>query len=202
MNTVKIEFASRSFVIEEATLVLYNIPAAGLASITGIDMPPGASVTDTILRELEGLFPSQTVKDGTTEVAIDRPREICGILADSKVRRHDGRVFLAPMEFKHEITPAELRSGLAVVDMNAYKELVIEVRDTAQQPLANAIISLIRYAMEGSLDLHANEDGEFTILLPPGKYGTRAPGGLPLQFEVTEQDPDQRRIEVGAAVIR
>jgi hypothetical protein len=192
MNTVKIEFASRSFVIEEATLVLYNIPAAGLASITGIDMPPGASVTDTILRELEGLFPSQTVKDGTTEVAIDRPREICGILADSKVRRHDGRVFLAPMEFKHEITPAELRSGLAVVDMNAYKELVIEVRDTAQQPLANAIISLIRYAMEGSLDLHANEDGEFTILLPPGKYGTRAPGGLPLQFEVTEQDPPTR----------
>jgi hypothetical protein len=40
MNTVKIEFASRSFVIEEATLVLYNIPAAGLASITGIDRPP------------------------------------------------------------------------------------------------------------------------------------------------------------------
>jgi hypothetical protein len=202
MNTVKIEFVSRSFVIEEATLVLYNIPAAGLASITGIDMPPGASVSDTVLRELEGLFPSQTVRDGTTQVAIDRPREICGILAESKVRRHDGRVFSAPMEFKHEITPAELRSGLAVVDMNAYKELVIEVRDTAQQPLANAIISLIRYAMEGSLDLHANEDGEFTILLPPGKYGTRAPGGLPLQFEVTEQDPDQRRIEVGAAVIR
>ena len=182
--------------------MLYNIPAAGLASITGIDMPPGASVSDAVLRELEGLFPSQTVRDGTTQVAIDRPREICGILAESKVRRHDGRVFSAPMEFKHEITPTELRSGLAVVDMNAYKELVIEVRDTAQQPLANAIISLIRYAMEGSLDLHANEDGEFTILLPPGKYGTRAPGGLPLQFEVTEQDPDQRRIEVGAAVIR
>jgi hypothetical protein len=61
MNTVKIEFTSRSFVIEEATLVLYNIPAAWLASITGIDMPPGAPVTDTVLRELEGLFPSQTV---------------------------------------------------------------------------------------------------------------------------------------------
>jgi hypothetical protein len=61
MNTVKIEFASRSFVIEEATLVLYNIPAARLASITGIDMPPGASVTDTILRELEG---SVSIADG------------------------------------------------------------------------------------------------------------------------------------------
>jgi hypothetical protein len=69
MTTVKIEFTSRSFVIEEATLVLYNIPAAGLASITGIDMPPGASVTDTVLRELAGLFPSQTVRDGSTEVA-------------------------------------------------------------------------------------------------------------------------------------
>ena len=56
--------------------------------------------------------------------------------------------------------------------------------------------------MEGSLDLHANEDGEFTILLPPGKYGTRPPGGPPVQFEVTEQDPDQRTIEVDAPVIR
>jgi hypothetical protein len=98
MNTVKIEFTSRSFVIEEATLVLYNIPAAGLASITGIDMPHGASVTDTVLRELEGLFPSQTVRDGTAEVAIDRPREICGILAESKVRRHDGRLFSARLQ--------------------------------------------------------------------------------------------------------
>ena len=202
MNTVKIEFTSRSFVIEEATLVLYNIPAAGLASITGTDLPPGASVPDTVLRELEGLFPSQTVRDGTTEVSIDRPREICGMLAESKVRRHDGRVFVAPMEFKHEITPAELRSGLAVIDMNAYKELVIRLHDAAQRPLANPIISLIRYAIEGSLDLHANEDGEFTILLPPGKYGTRAPGGAPVQFEVTEQDPDQRTIEVEAPVIR
>jgi hypothetical protein len=75
MNTVKIKFTSRSFVIEEATLVLYNIPAAGLASIRGIDMPPGASVTDTALDELEGLFPSQTFKGKTTEVAIDGPGE-------------------------------------------------------------------------------------------------------------------------------
>ena len=198
MNTVKMEFVSRSFVIEEAALVLYNIPAAGLASITGIDMPPGASVSDAVLRELEGLFPSQTVRDGTTQVAIDRPREICGILAESKVRRHDGRVFSAPMEFKHEITPAELRSGLAVIDMNAHKELVIRVRDTLQRPLANSIISLLRYEVEGSLDLYTNEDGEFTMLLPPGHYGTRAPGGPPIQFDVTEQDPDQRTIEVQA----
>src|SRR5262245_3180226 len=101
----------------------------------------------------------------------------------------------SPIEFKHEITPAGL-SGLAVIDMNAYKELVIRLHDAAQRPLANAIISLIRYALEGSLDLHANEDGEFTMLLPPGKYGTRAPGGAPVQFEITEQDPDQRTIEV------
>jgi len=118
MNTVKIEFTSQTFVIEEALLVLYNFPAVGL-------------------------FPSQMVKGGTTEVALDRPREICGVLADSKVRRHDGRVFLAPIEFKHEITPAELTSGLAVIDMNAYKELVIRLHDAAQRPLANAIISLI-----------------------------------------------------------
>ena len=37
MDTIKIEFETRNPVIEEATLVLYNIPAAGLASITGID---------------------------------------------------------------------------------------------------------------------------------------------------------------------
>jgi hypothetical protein len=202
MNTVKIEFTSRSFVIEEATLVLYNIPAAGLASITGIDMPPRGPVTDTVLRELEGLFPSQTVRDGTTEVAIDRPREICGILAESKVRRHDGGVFSAPMEFKHEIAPAELRSGLAVIDLNAHKELVFRVRDTAQRPLANSIISLMRDWLEGSLDLHANEDGEFTMLLPPGRYCAQVPGGPPVQFEVTEQGPDQRTIEVEAPVIR
>jgi len=200
MNTVNIEFASRSFVIEEAALVLYNIPAAGLASITGIDMPPGASVSDAVLRELEGLFPSQTVRDGTTQVAIDRPREICGILAESKVRRHDGRVFSAPMEFKHEITPAELTSGLAVIDINAYKELIIRVRDAAQRPLANSIISLIRWQLEGSLDLHLNEGGEFTMLLLPGRYGTRAPGGPPVQFEVTDHDPDRRTIELEAPV--
>jgi len=202
MNTVKIEFASRSFVIEEAMLVLYNIPAPGLASIIGIDALFEAPVTGTAPPELEGLFSSQMVRDGTAEVAIDGPGEIKGMLAESKFRRHDGRVFSAPMEFKHEITPAELRSGLAVIDMNAYKELVFRVRDTAQRPLANSIISLIRYWLEGSLDLHANEDGEFTMLLPPGRYCAQAPGGPRVQFEVTDQDPDQRRIELEAAVIR
>jgi hypothetical protein len=58
----------------------------------------------------------------------------------AKVRRHEGRVFTAALEFKHEITPAELRSGLAVIDLNAYKELVIRVRDAGQRPLANSII--------------------------------------------------------------
>ncbi len=201
MNTVKIEFTSQSFLIEEAQLVLYNIPAAGLSSI-GIDLPPGASVSDTALRELEALFPSYMVIGGTTEAAIDRPGEIRGMLAASKIRRQDGRVFSAVMEFKHEITLAELRSGLAVIDINAYKELVIRVRDTVQRPLANSIISLLRFGMGGSLELHANEDGEIVMLLPPGKYGTRVPGGPPVQFEVTDQDPDQRRIELKAAVTR
>ena len=50
-----------------------------------------------VLREFEGLFPSQTVKDGTTEVAIDGPGEIKGMLAESKFRRHDGRVLSAPL---------------------------------------------------------------------------------------------------------
>jgi hypothetical protein len=36
------------------------------------------------------------------------------------------------------------------------------------------------------------------MLLPPGHYGIRAPGGPPMQFDVTEQEPDQRRIEVQA----
>jgi len=31
-----------------------------------------------------------------------------------------------------------------VIDINSYKELVIRVRDAAQRPLANSIISLIR----------------------------------------------------------
>jgi hypothetical protein len=201
MNTVKIEFASRSFVIEEAMLVLYNIPAAGLASIIGIDALFEAPVTGTAPPELEGLFSSQMVRDGTTEIAIDRPGEIRGIL-DAKVRRHDGSLFAAGLEFNHEITPAELRSGLAVIDINAYKELVIRVRDTAQRPLANSIVSLIRWELEGSLELHVNEDGEITMLLPPGRYGTRAPGGPPVQFEVTDHDPDQRRIELEAPVTR
>jgi hypothetical protein len=198
MSTLNIEFASRAFVIEEGMLVLYKLPAAGLASITGIAVPPEAPVTGAALRELEALFRPQMVMGGTTEVAIDRPGEIWGMLGAAKVRRHEGRVFTAALEVKHEITPAELRSGLAVIDLNAYKELVIRVRDAGQRPLANSIISLIRYEAEGSLDLHANEDGEFTMLLPPGRYGTRAPGGPPLQFEVTEQDPDQRRVEVEA----
>ena len=200
MNTVKIEFASRSFVIEEAMLVLYNIPAPGLASIIGIDALFEAPVTSTAPPELEGLFSSQMVRDGTTEIAIDRPGEIRGMLTAAKVRRHDGRVFSAAMEFKHEITPAELTSGLAVIDINAYKELIIRVRDAAQRPLANSIISLIRWQVEGSLDLHLNEGGEFTMLLLPGRYGTRAPGGPPVQFEVTDEDPDQRTIELEAPV--
>ena len=177
MDTVKIEFTCRSFVIEEAMVVLYNFPVAGL-------------------------FPSQMVTGGIMEAAIDRTREIGGMLTAAKIRRHDGRVFSAAMEFKHEITPAELKSGTAVIDMSAYKELVIRVRDAAQRPRANSIISLIRRGLEGSLDLYVNEDGEFTMLLPPGRYGTRAPGGPPVQFEVTDQDPDQRRIELEAAFTR
>jgi len=93
-----------------------------------------------------------------------------------------------------------LTSGLAVIDINAYKELIIRVRDAAQRPLANSIISLIRWQVEGSLDLHLNEGGEFTMLLLPGRYGTRAPGGPPVQFEVTDEDPDQRTIELEAPV--
>ena len=109
MNTVKIEFASRSFVIEEAMLVLYRLPAAGLASITGIEVPPRAPVTGTTLRELEALFTPHVVTGGTTEAAIDRPGEIRGMLTAAKVRRHDGRVFSAAMEFKHEIIPIDIR---------------------------------------------------------------------------------------------
>jgi hypothetical protein len=177
MDTVKIEFTCRSFVIEEAMVVLYNFPVAGL-------------------------FPSQMITGGIMEAAIDGPGEIRGMLTAAKIRRHDGRIFSAGMEFKHEITPAELRSGVAVIDINSYKELVIRVRDPAQRPLANSIISLIRWELEGSLDLYVNEDGEFTMLLPPERYGTRAPGGPPVQFEVTDQDPDQRRIELEAAFTR
>jgi hypothetical protein len=159
MRTVKIEFASRAFVIEEGMLVIYDIPAAGLSLTTGIgiDAQPEEQVTGSALPML-GLFPSQLLSDGTT-VLIDRPGEIRGMLAASKVRRYDGSVFSAAMEFKHEITPAELRSGLAVIDINGYKELVIRVRDTLQRPLAISIISLLRYEVEGSLDLHTNEDG-------------------------------------------
>jgi len=202
MTRVRIEFASRSFVIEEAMLVLYDVPATGLASSTGIEGLPGAPVSDPASRELEALFPSQMVRSGTTEVAMDRPVQIRGMLSASKIRREDGRFFSAAMEIKHEITPAELRSGLAVIDMNAYKELVIRVRDTEQRPLANSIIPLIRMGVGGSLELYANEDGEFTMLLPPGKYGTRAPGGPRVVFEITDQDPDQQRIELEAPLAR
>jgi hypothetical protein len=76
MRTVKIEFASRAFVIEEGMLVIYDIPAAGLSLTTGIgiDAQPEEQVTGSALPML-GLFPSQLLSDGTT-VLIDRPGEI------------------------------------------------------------------------------------------------------------------------------
>jgi len=40
------------------------------------------------------------------------------------------------------------------------------------------------------------------MLLPPGKYGTRAPGGPRVVFEITDQDPDQQRIELEAPLAR
>jgi len=61
MDTVKIEFTCRSFVIEEAMVVLYNFPVAGL-------------------------FPSQMVTGGIMEGAIDGPGELRGMLTAAKIR--------------------------------------------------------------------------------------------------------------------
>jgi hypothetical protein len=190
-STIKLRFVSQHFLIEQAVLVLY-----------GIDVSPTLerSLTTTngqtvgIGRLGAGNLRPFPVMNGSASVSIDRPGLVEGTLFDVRARRlADATTFQFPLtEISREITDVELRSGTVMIDMEAYREIVIRLRDRDGRSIRGGLVGLARSGKEGlSIDAPVDQNGEVRLLLPRGDYAVGRAGSGTFPFEITNSTDQQ-----------
>jgi hypothetical protein len=183
-------FVSERFVIEQAELWLYRLQfdreKKTLSTTTGYSFDLTSSPDERALEDLMSNFPTLAVVNGSVYAPIDRPGLVEGVLFGIRIRRLSGAITTHGLaEFAHEVTEEDLYSGAATIDMEAYREVVIKVRDREGRPAGGGQIGVVRFSKEGGLDLAVDEHGEARLLLAPGIYGTTG-----VRFEITSSDAE------------
>ncbi len=163
---IELRFTSQRFAIEQASLLL------GYASLNP---------------------QSFEIVNGSVKAFIARPGLVEGALFGPRLRRLSGQgtTLFAWTEFSRQVTEEEWRSGVITINMDTLRELVIRVEDDKGRRVAGVTIGLIRFGREGGMDFKVDGNGEVKLLLFPGTYGARAPGGPPIQFQVTSGNDEQ-----------
>lgn len=186
---IEMRFVSRWFVIEQADLWLYRLQLdrqkKTLSTTTGHNLDL-TSADERALEDLMSNFPTLTVVNGSVNAPIDRAGLVEGMLFGIRTCRLSGAITThALAEFAHEVTEDDLYSGATTINMDVYREVVINVRDREGRPAGGGQIGLARSSKEGGLDFAVDEHGEARLLLAPGSYVTTG-----VRFEITNSDAE------------
>src|SRR5688572_24323989 len=170
---MQIRFSSDRFVIESATLWLFRWSSE-------LEAPKNPGDIDSL-----------DVIEGSVKASIPKPGPLEGMLIGIRLRRlADGKIS-SPVwsEFSHQVSETDWRSGVAIVNLNNYKEVLIKVQDSQGYPVSGGRIGFgpLKGGKEGGMDFTTDANGEITLLLSPGMYGASARGGNN-RFEVTTED--------------
>lgn len=178
-SNIQISFESSRFAIERGYVLLIRVlggPRRALLTTTGESVQPG----------MQDLL--QIINNGSVSVSFDGPGRFEGMLFGLVVRRSsDGTTFQAGMSpFSFEVTDQNWRSGVAVVDMDSYREVVLSVHERDGRPVAAGTrLGMTLPGKEGGIDFVVDDEGEARFFLPPGLYGTQKIPGPRVCFEIT-----------------
>lgn len=121
----------------------------------------------------DGEFRAGEIKNGAVDgVLVEGPIEFDALLGDLTVVRSEDRrrYHVAFLKVTGDLHPDDLRVGRVNVRLNVPVVIIVRVRDSTGQPLANVTVSLLLPELAGSLEAPTDDRGEVSLLGGIGRY--------------------------------
>jgi hypothetical protein len=203
-SIVDLRFVTTSFVIEEATLLLYSLDVdtevrLRVATGAGLTVPDPGTAAQT-REEFVARLPGFPVSENVARVGVSQPGLLTGNLYGLSIRRFsDGRVYqIRNCEFVHEVTSDELARREVTVDLSEYRQVIIQVGDSDVRHVPGAVISILPVGGDGTMEIVADDNGQASLLLQGGAYAAKTVGSRRVQFQISMQEVDPHVVHLTA----